>query len=122
MDMDSLRTIQEHFYLASCVRPSDPRAWALLESSLTPLQHVSRGGTVNYRCVKDRLQEILESGVAEVLIDIRDFPKTSLSASCAEMAEHVLTLVFDVIEASQRASSSAALSLERCSSPTGKCR
>ena len=122
MDVVSSGRIQEQFHIANSVTPMDPRAWARLEDALAPLQHISKGGVLNYQCIRDNLQQFLDSGVAEILVDLRETPKTPLTASCVETAEHILKLFVDVIDASQRASSVHALSLERCASPPPKCR
>ena len=100
----------------------DPLAWAKLEEALAPLQHLSKGGSQDYECVRRNLQPFLGSSVAQILVELCDTPKTLLTCSCVETAEHILTLFADVVHASQSASSAAVLSLERCKSPIPKCR
>lgn len=121
MNADTLAIIQQS-YLNAFNENNDPMAWTHLEDAISPLRHISKGGLQNYDGVRQNLQVFLDSGVAEILVELCETPKTLLTCSCVETAEHILKMFIDVVEASQCASPMVAIHLERCTSPTPKCR
>jgi hypothetical protein len=110
----------ERSYMSLNSTPQNPFIWARLEDSLEPLQHISKGGSQSYYSVRKSIPMFFESSVPQILSALCDLPRTPLTCSCIDAAQHIVKLFVDVIQASQCEHIGE---FTRCTSPVSpKCR
>ena len=103
------------------IQTDSPQAWSELEAILRPFEHVGLGGAVNYSTIINAFDELLESGVFDVLVDIERHAHNPLAASCVEVSRGILRAIEEVIEASYTVVSPSD-DCYRPLSPVGKCK